>query len=99
MKTKVAEQIKNIAGNYNIDKIVLFGSRARGTNKLLSDIDLAVFPSTGKIEKGHFTSDIDDLDTLLKVDVVFMDESTDKTLKDNIAKEGVIIYERTNKKN
>jgi hypothetical protein len=34
------------------------------------------------------------LETLLKIDVVFVDENTDKNLILNIEKEGVIIYER-----
>ena len=39
---KVYKQIGQIAEKYDVKKIVLFGSRARGTNHAKSDIDLAV---------------------------------------------------------
>ena len=38
---EVYKQIVNIAKKYNTKKVVLFGSRARGTNHPKSDIDLA----------------------------------------------------------
>ena len=34
-------EIKTMAENYGVDKLVLFGSRARGDYKIKSDIDLA----------------------------------------------------------
>ncbi|HHZ17076.1 MAG TPA: nucleotidyltransferase domain-containing protein [Peptococcaceae bacterium] len=40
---KVIEQIKHMAQQYKIKKIVLFGSRARGDYGIASDYDLAVF--------------------------------------------------------
>ena len=40
----VFEQIKKIKGRYpQLEKVVLFGSRARGDNKYNSDIDICVF--------------------------------------------------------
>ena len=75
-------------------KIILFGSRARGDHKPTSDIDLAVFPLPEFKNKGSFSSDIDDMETLLKIDLVFVNEHTDPTLLDNVKKEGVILYER-----
>ena len=39
---EVYKQIVNIAKKYNTKKVVLFGSRARGTNHPKSDIDLAI---------------------------------------------------------
>lgn len=86
--------IQSIGKKYAIERIVLFGSRARGDNKSTSDIDLAVYPAAGFTSKGYFSSEIDDLETLLKVDVVFVDYHTDTNLLENIKKEGVVIYER-----
>ena len=40
---EVYKQIVNIAKKYNTKKVVLFGSRARGTNHPKSDIDLAIY--------------------------------------------------------
>ena len=87
--------IKKLGKKYQIDKIVLFGSRARGDNRFNSDIDLAIFTLPGFSNQGYLTSDIDDLNTLLKIDVVFINKDTDIKLLKNIEKEGVLLYEKS----
>lgn len=94
LNEKIIEKIKIISDKYLISKILLFGSRARGDNTLTSDIDIVVYPMRDFSEKGLFVSDIDDIDTLLKIDIVFINENTDSKLIDNIESEGVLIYER-----
>lgn len=94
LNSNIVESIKIIAKGYYIEKIILFGSRARGDNKTTSDIDIAVYPMRQFENEGHFVSDIEDLETLLKIDIVFMDTDVDTKLVENIAKEGVLIYER-----
>ena len=39
---RVLEDITVFAQKYNVDKIILFGSRAKGTHRERSDIDIAV---------------------------------------------------------
>lgn len=39
----VYQQIVEISKKYQVKKVVLFGSRARGTNMPKSDIDLAIY--------------------------------------------------------
>ena len=39
----IQRQIEEFAKTCKLEKVVLFGSRARGTNRERSDIDLAVF--------------------------------------------------------
>lgn len=92
---KLVKSIQKIGENYAIEKIVLFGSRARGDNRTVSDIDLAIFPLPEFNMRGHLASDIDDLRTLLKIDIIFIDESVDTCLLENITREGVTLYERT----
>lgn len=41
--SKVYKEIEQYGRAFSVKKIVLFGSRARGTNTEKSDIDLAVF--------------------------------------------------------
>lgn len=94
LNSNIVESIKKIAKNYYIEKIILFGSRARGDNKATSDIDIAIYPTEQFQNEGHFASDIDDLETLLKIDIVFIDANTDSRLIENINKEGVLMYER-----
>ena len=40
---EIVFQLQELAKNYKITSLVLFGSRARGSNFPKSDIDLAVF--------------------------------------------------------
>ena len=92
---KLFEQVKKCASNYpNIYKIVLFGSRARGDYRPNSDIDLAIFSrSISNLEVANFTNEIEDLDTLLKFDIVLMTPDTDPRLLGNVKQEGVILME------
>ena len=92
---KLFEQVKKCASNYpNIFKIVLFGSRARGDYRPNSDIDLAIFSrSISNLEVANFTNEIEDLDTLLKFDIVLMTPDTDPRLLENVKQEGVVLME------
>lgn len=94
---KVISGLRAIAEKYAISKIVIFGSRARGDNNPKSDIDVAIYPMTPMAafeNKGHFISEVDDLETLLKIDIIFVNNDTDEKLITNIQKGGVVIYER-----
>lgn len=92
---KIMDIIQKIGQKYAIEKIILFGSRARGDNKEVSDIDLAVFPMPEFDKRGSLASELDDLDTLLKIDIIFKDENIDLRLLEKIEREGVTLYERT----
>ncbi|CUU46390.1 nucleotidyltransferase domain-containing protein [Clostridium beijerinckii] len=44
LEQKIVDEILRICHNHkSINKVILFGSRARGDNLLKSDIDLAVY--------------------------------------------------------
>lgn len=78
------------AKSHGIKELRLFGSRAGGDHDEKSDIDLAAY--SGKIES--FKLDIEDkVPTLLTFDVVDMERSKSKELKDIVKKEGIVIYE------
>ncbi len=94
---RIIADIASIAGRYSVSRILLFGSRARGDNTPLSDIDLAVYPdskSWSLRELAHFSNEIDELETLLKIDLVIVNERLDPELLEAINNEGVLIYER-----
>ncbi len=81
-----------------ITKIVLFGSRARGDNTERSDVDIAIFSRDDIfIEKARIIESIENIDTLLKFDVVFITEKTNKDLLYDIETEGVIIMPKKSK--
>ena len=94
LKDEIVSAIISIAQKYPISKVVIFGSRAKGNNKPASDIDLAVYTLPDFAHAGHFTSDIEEMQTLLKIDIVFIDKCKNEKLIANIEKEGVAIYER-----
>ena len=69
---EVYKQIVNIAKKYNTKKVVLFGSRARGTNHPKSDIDLAIY---GCEDFGDLSDCLnEELWSLLKLDIINMDD-------------------------
>ncbi len=89
---RVYRQIVSFAKECDAEKVVLFGSRARGDNLPKSDIDIAV---GGCRDFRHFSYLIEQhLDTLLDVDVVNLDESSSQSLLDEIARDGVVLYEK-----
>lgn len=96
---KIIDDIQHIAAKYSeIEKIVLFGSRARGDNSDRSDIDLAIF-TKNKIFNNwlSFYDKIDEMETLIKLDLVHISENIDKRLLENIENEGCIIMTNENK--
>ena len=90
IKPKVIEEIRTFARKYNIDKVILFGSRARGDYRRTSDIDLAVVGG----DFARFALDVDEeTSTLLEYDIVDLDEPMQPELLESIQKDGKIIYE------
>ena len=84
----IMRQIETFAKECFLDRVILFGSRARGTNRERSDIDLAV--SGGN--QSRFEELLEEADTLLSFDVINMDGVASRKLKDNIQREGVLLY-------
>lgn len=91
LKKTVLDSMIRTGAAYNLEKIILFGSRARGDYKERSDIDIAVYG--GKVEA--FESALEEeCPTLLKFDVINLNKPIQKELLQSIQKEGVIIYEK-----
>lgn len=87
----VLQKIIELAEKYDVNKVILFGSRARGDYKSRSDIDLAV--SGGDCVR--FSLDVqENTSTLLFFDIVNLDGTVQKELLDSIEKEGVCVYEK-----
>jgi len=72
-----------------VDKVILFGSRARGTHQPRSDIDLAIISPHITLQQWRKILDIiEEADTLLKIDCLLF-ENADDDLKKRILKDGV----------
>lgn len=94
---KVLDYIKHTALQYNsINKVILFGSRARGDNTNKSDYDIAVFANNIDFsDECKFSDEIENIKTLSKIDVVFIKEKHIGTeLYQNIINDGVVIMDK-----
>jgi len=86
-------KILNEIVKFNPNKIILFGSRARGDFRKNSDIDIAVDIRLNFREKRKLKERIDDVSGLYSIDLVFLD-SVDEKFKEKILEEGRILYEK-----
>ena len=95
LKPKIIEDIKNILKKYpEVEKAVIFGSRARGNYRKGSDIDITLFGDklTNSINTKIFY-EIDNLYLIYNIDLInFNTLSEEDKLRQNILDEGVEIY-------
>jgi predicted nucleotidyltransferase len=79
-----------------VEEIRLFGSRARGFARPRSDIDLALLaPGAGPVEWDRVREIAEEADTLLKVDIVRLDDlSAQSPLREAIEATGRVLYRR-----
>ena len=99
------EEVKQIYGS-NLEKIILFGSYARGDNKTGSDIDIMILVNISDIEAKAFQKKLFDetyyFNMANDVEINPMSHSKELFYKwvdnypffSNIEKEGVVLYER-----
>lgn len=88
---RVLKEITEFAAKHSIKKIILFGSRARGTHTDRSDIDIAV---RGGDHDAFYWDIKEKVHSLLSFDVVFLDKNTSKELMNELERDGVTIYEK-----
>lgn len=79
-----------------VEKIILFGSRARGDHDKKSDIDLAIYcPCATETQWSHVLDIVANADTLLPIDCLKLDIlPPHSAIKKNIDIEGVSLYEK-----
>lgn len=87
----VMNSISGLARQCNLDRVILFGSRARDDNRERSDIDLAI---QGGDTVAFAAGADEDIPTLLMFDVVDLDKPVQPELLEEIRKDGVVIYEK-----
>ena len=97
---RVQHDICRIAEENGIEKVILFGSRAKGTNTERSDIDIAV---CGNNFDGFYWDINEKVHSLLSFDIVNLNDLNDLNaindetsceLKDEIERDGITIYEK-----
>ncbi|MCA0972217.1 nucleotidyltransferase domain-containing protein [Halobacillus litoralis] len=81
---EVSKDLRLLGEKYKLEKVMVFGSRARGDHDDRSDVDLAIVaPNLSPSNWLHLLEDIEGLETLLKFDVVCFTQASD-SLKDDI---------------
>ena len=91
LPNRVLNNIRSFAEKHNVQKVILFGSRARGTHTERSDIDIAV---VGGNFDAFYWDVKDNTHSLLMFDIVNMDDFTSDDLRKEIDKDGITIYEK-----
>lgn len=94
IENKLKIQLEEIFIKYKeIEKVMLFGSRARQDNKYNSDVDICLFgENITHLIQAKVSMDIDEMNTPLSFDILNFNELTKKELIDNILNEGIVIY-------
>lgn len=89
---KIAEVLECFA---EVDRAVMFGSRAKGTHKHGSDIDLALVGSGLEWRKiGKIYDALDELPLPYRFSVIRLDAGTDPDVAAHIARVGIPIFDR-----
>ncbi|WP_250675238.1 nucleotidyltransferase domain-containing protein [Paraclostridium ghonii] len=91
---KLKLELENIFSEYEeIEKVVLFESRARDDYRVNSDVEICLFgKSITHLILAKVSMDVDELNTPLSFDILNFNELTKVELIDNILKEGIEIY-------
>lgn len=94
IENSIWDELADVFRNYlEVDQVILFGSRAMGTHRPNSDIDLVIF--TEKIIFRRFLdlkADLEGLGLLYRIDLLDFNRIENEELKSHIERVGVVIY-------
>lgn len=82
---EIIQAVIKICNEFQAKEVVLYGSRAKGTARERSDIDIAV---SGVNDFDLLVEKIEDLSTLYSVDVLNMDTCRNELLMEDVRKYG-----------
>ena len=82
---EVISEVAKLCRNFHAKEVILYGSRAKGTARERSDIDIAV---TGVKNFDILEEKIEELLTLYSVDLLNMDTCRNDLLKEDIRQYG-----------
>lgn len=87
--------IATIAANERVERAVLFGSRATGTNTVSSDVDIALFGERLTMtDQARLAAALDEIPMAQSVDLLLYNSIRDRTLREHIRRRGVELYAR-----
>ena len=82
---EVIQKVSEICKDFGAKKVILYGSRAKGTARERSDIDIAV---SGEENFNELVEKAEELPTLYSVDIVNMDTCKNQLLLEDIRQYG-----------
>ena len=82
---EVIKKVSRICKDFGAKKVILYGSRAKGTARERSDIDIAV---SGVKNFDELVEEVEKLLTLYSVDIVNMDTCKNQLLLEDIRQYG-----------
>ncbi len=90
------EKITSVFAKHpEVEKVVLYGSRAKGTYKSGSDIDLTLYGNEISLEqKNRILDELDELDLPYSIDLSVFSQLNHVQLRDHIERVGVVFYAR-----
>ncbi|MDA9231017.1 nucleotidyltransferase domain-containing protein [Rickettsiales bacterium] len=77
-----------------IEKVVIYGSRAKGNYKDGSDIDLVIFGDNLDNYLSKISSDFDDSLLPYKIDLSIFSDINNESLRDHIKRVGKVFYKK-----
>ena len=87
--------IATIAANDRVERAVLFGSRATGTHSVSSDVDIALIGDRLTLtDQARLAAALDEIPMAQAVDLLLYDSIQDRTLRDQIRRQGIEWYTR-----
>lgn len=91
--TRLNNIIKILVKDLKPKRLIIFGSRGKGTSSFNSDYDIAIESEKINLNKKRIIKDkIDDVIGLYKIDLVYLNE-VDNDFRDIVIKTGKVIYE------
>jgi predicted nucleotidyltransferase len=96
LSEKTVEQIQGVFVNFSeLEKVVLYGSRAKGTHRSGSDIDLTLYGSgLNHTLLTRIKNELDDLLLPYDMDISLFEDLNHPALLDHIERVGQVFYER-----
>lgn len=100
LKQETIDRINNIFDRYsNIEKVILYGSRAKGNYLPGSDIDLTLKGDGINLEEiNKISNELDDLLLPYSFDLSIFNQISNPDLTGHIEREGKIFFKRSEKK-
>lgn len=89
----ISELLEYFKTKPEIQKVVIYGSRAKGTYKNGSDIDFAIW--SNKDDSSEIAIELDELPTPYMYNVTNYNTLFHENLKKSIDKDGIIFYTRS----